>query len=58
MMFTGRALKKYGVYFQDGLRQDKQMPGWLSKGYTWSDRRDNGDFPFVYFSNGELISLN
>jgi hypothetical protein len=44
--------------FQDGLRQDKQMPGWLSKGYTWSDRRDNGDFPFVYFSNGELISLN
>lgn len=58
MMFTGRALKKYGVYFQDGLRQDKQMPGWLTSGYTWSERRDNGDFPFIYFSNGELFSLN
>lgn len=58
MMFTGRALRKYGVYFQDGLRQDKQMPGWLTKGYTWSDRRDNGDFPFIYFSNGEPVSLN
>jgi tetratricopeptide (TPR) repeat protein len=58
MMFTGRALNKYGVYFQDGLRQDGMMPGWLSRGYKWSERRDNAEFPFVYFSNGELMSLN
>ncbi len=58
MMFTGQALKKYGVYFQEGLSKDGLIPGWFSKGYRLSPNRDNMDVPFVYFRSGELISTD
>jgi hypothetical protein len=58
MMFTGRALKRYGVYFQEGLMKDGLFPGWLSRGYHLSPSRDNLDFPFIYFRQGELISVD
>jgi len=57
MMFTGKALKKYGTYFQDGLLKDGLFPGWLSKGYQLSKMRDNLEVPFIYFKNGELTQI-
>ena len=57
MMFIGQALKKYGVYFQEGLTRDGLLPGWLSKGYKLSPNRDNQEVPFVYFRHGELIPV-
>jgi len=57
MMFTGKALKKYGTYFQDGLLKDGLFPGWLSKGYRLSKMRDNLEVPFIYFKNGELTQI-
>ncbi len=57
MMFTGQALNKYGIYFQDGLLKDGLFPGWLSKGYRLSTNRDNLEVPFIYFRNGELTQM-
>ncbi len=57
MMFVGQAMKKHGVYFQEGLSSGEFMPGWLSKGYRISPRRDNQEVQFVYFRNGELIPI-
>ena len=57
MMFTGHALQKYGVYFQEGLIRDGLLPGWLTRGYRLSSHRDNQEVPFIYFHNGELNSI-
>lgn len=57
MMITGRALKKHGVYFQDALALEGAIPGWLTKRYHFSSRRDNIGFPFVYFHQGDLVAI-
>lgn len=57
MMFIGQALKKYGVFFQEGLVKDGMLPGWFSKGYRLSPNRDNQEVPFVYFHRGELLPI-
>ncbi len=57
MVFIGQAMKKYGVYFQEGLIDAPLMPGWLSRGYKISPARDNQEVQFVYFRNGELIPV-
>lgn len=57
MMITGRALKKHGVYFQDGLAAEGPMPGWLTKRFQFSQRRDNIGFPFIYFNRGDLVAI-
>jgi ABC-type branched-subunit amino acid transport system substrate-binding protein len=57
MMFVGQALKKYGVYFQEGLSRDGLQPGFLTRGYKLSPRHDNEAVPFVYFRNGELVAV-
>jgi ABC-type branched-subunit amino acid transport system substrate-binding protein len=58
MMFVGQALKKYGVYFQEGLARDGLQPGVLTKGYKLSPFHDNEAVPFVYFHHGELVSVD
>ncbi len=58
MMIIGRALKKHGVYFQDGLAQSGPVPGYLTKSFHFSSSRDNKGFPFVYFRYGDLISID
>lgn len=58
MMFTGRAMHKYGVNFQEGLAKDGLFPGWLTKGYKLSANRDNEEVPFIYFRNGELVAVD
>lgn len=57
MMFIGQAMKKYGVYFQEGLLKEGLMPGALSRGYRLSSTRDNLEVPFVFFRHGELIPV-
>src|SRR6185369_3841174 len=53
MNIIGQALKKYGVYFQEGLMRDGLLSGCLSRGYKLSPLRDNQEFTFIYFKQGE-----
>ncbi|MBL7846856.1 MAG: ABC transporter substrate-binding protein [Cyclobacteriaceae bacterium] len=57
MMIIGQALKKYGVYFQDGLSQAGPIDGRLTKKFHFSPRHDNIGFPFVYFRHGDLVAI-
>jgi hypothetical protein len=54
LMTLGRAMNKYGVYFQDGLLLDGPLPGELTAGFWLQPTRDNGFVPFVSFAGGEL----
>ncbi len=54
MLFTGNALKRHGVYFQEGLKKEKLMPGFLIDGYDFANSRDNQHVPFIQFQNGTL----
>jgi hypothetical protein len=54
IMTLGRALKKYGVYFQDGLLADGPFSGELTQGFWIQPTHDNGFVPFISFVNGEL----
>ncbi len=57
MWFVGNCLKKYGVYFQDGLRESPPVPGYLFKGYDYSQSRSNQFVPFVQFRGGEVVFI-
>jgi hypothetical protein len=57
IMTLGRAMKKHGVYFQDGLLVDGPFLGELTLGFWLQSTRDNGFVPFVSFVNGELKQL-
>jgi len=53
VMVLGRALKKYGVYFQKGLEVEG-VQGALTSGYQMTPARDNGRVSFVSFTKGKL----
>ncbi len=55
MWHIGHALKKHGVYFQDGIRQEGYTPGYFFKGYDFSDGRTSKYVPFIHFEGGELV---
>lgn len=55
MWFIGHCLSKYGVYFQDGLREQAMMPGHLFKGYDFSSGQSNQFVPFIHFKGGEVV---
>ena len=55
--FIGHALKRHGVYFQDGLREDGFKVGHLFRGYDFSDGRSNQYVPFIHFVGGEVAFL-
>lgn len=57
MLFAAHALKDHGVYFQDGLRKSKQVPGYLSSGYNFTEGRTNQYVPFIEFQNGKLVEI-
>jgi hypothetical protein len=57
LMTLGRAIKKYGVYFQDGLLLDGPLAGELAAGFWLQTTRDNGFVPFVSFQKGELLEI-
>jgi tetratricopeptide (TPR) repeat protein len=54
-MFIGRALKKYGVYYQSGISQDGVIPGVLGEGHNFPGTRDNQLVPFVRFHKGRVV---
>jgi tetratricopeptide (TPR) repeat protein len=56
ILFVGYALKKYGVYFQDGLNLGK-VNGFVTEGYDFRFSRDNRHVPFIKFRDGELVLL-
>jgi tetratricopeptide (TPR) repeat protein len=55
MIFAGKALHQYGVYFQQGLSNAGIIPGFLSEGYNYTNSRDNQLVPFVQFLDGQLV---
>lgn len=57
MMFAGNTLKKNGVYFQDALSKNKQIPGYLTGGYDFTAGRTNQYVPFIEFKNGKLVEV-
>lgn len=58
MLFTGNALKKHGVYFQEGLKKEKMMSGFLTEGYNFENSRDNQHVPFIGFEGGKLVVID
>jgi len=55
LIFAGKALHQYGVYFQQGISNAGIIPGFLFEGYNYSNARDNQLVPFVQFREGELV---
>ncbi len=58
MLFVGNALKKHGVYFQEALKKEKRVPGYLTEGYDFQNSRDNQYVPFIQFERGKLVVVN
>lgn len=54
MWFVGHSLKEHGVYFQEGIRQQSFMPGYMFNGYDFSTGQSNQFVPFIHFNGGEL----
>lgn len=54
MLFLGNALKRHGVYFQEGLNKEKFFKGYLSEGYNYQFSHDNQLVPFIKFRGGQL----
>jgi tetratricopeptide (TPR) repeat protein len=57
IMVMGRAFKKFGVHFQNGMQQEG-VTGVLTSGYQMQLIHDNIRVPFVSFSNGKLESIS
>jgi outer membrane protein assembly factor BamD (BamD/ComL family) len=57
MLFAGNTLKKHGVYFQDAIRKEKQVPGYLTPGYDFTAGRTNQYVSFIKFQNGKLVAI-
>ncbi len=55
MIFVGKALHQYGVYFQQGLSGAGIIPGFLFEGYNYTNSRDNQLVPFIQFQDGQLV---
>lgn len=57
MLFAGNTLKKHGVYFQDAIQKNKQIPGYLTGGYDFTQGRTNLFVPFIEFRDGKLAEI-
>jgi tetratricopeptide (TPR) repeat protein len=55
MIFAGKALHQYGVYFQQGLSNAGVIQGFLFEGYNYTNSRDNQLVPFIRFQDGQLV---
>jgi hypothetical protein len=58
MLFAGNALKKHGVYFQEGLKDEEWVRGFLTQGYDFRHSRDNHHIPFIKFEKGVLTVID
>lgn len=57
MWFVGHCLQKYGVYFQEGLKKVPFTPGYLFKGYDFTEGQSNRYVPFIHFKAGEVTFI-
>lgn len=57
MLFAGNTLAKHGVYFQDALSKNRQVPGYLTGGYDFNSSRTNLYVPFIKFKSGKLVEV-
>jgi hypothetical protein len=57
MLFAGNTLKKHGVYFQDAIQKNKQIPGYLTGGYDFTLGRTNQYVTFIEFRAGKLAEI-
>jgi hypothetical protein len=57
ILFVGKALSQYGVFFQEGLNQIEYTPGLFGEGYNFQGSRDNQYVPFVRFQEGALMPV-
>lgn len=57
MLFAGNTLKKHGVYFQDAIQKNRQVPGYLTGGYDFTQSRTNLFVPFIEFKDGKLTEI-
>lgn len=57
MWYVAHAMKNHGVYFQDGIQEVGFTPGFLFKGYDFSEGRTNKFVPFIQFEGGQLSFL-
>ncbi len=57
MLFAGHTLHKHGVYFQDALQRQKQVPGYLTEGYDFTAGNVNQYVPFIRFNQGKLVAI-
>ena len=55
--FAGNTLKKHGVYFQDAIQKNKQIPGYLTGGYDFTLGRTNQYVTFIEFRAGKLAEI-
>lgn len=56
MSFIGRAMHKYGVYFQEGFSKEMVLKGALSEGYSFPDgAHDNQLVPFIVMREGAMV---
>lgn len=58
MLFMGKALSRYGTYFQPGLSGQGFTPGTIYQGFDYTGGQDNQYVPFIQFQNGQLVVVN
>lgn len=54
VQLTGRALYKYGKYFQLGWKENGKVPGYLSAGFDFTLSNDNLQVPMLTFDDEEV----
>lgn len=58
LLFVGHQLKDNGVYFQQGLFEAGNLPGYLGAGFRYPYSRDNQLIPFIGIRDGELALID
>lgn len=58
MMHFGEALKEYGKYFQNGLKNQGFKNGYLYSGVDFSHGNFNAYAPFMKVENAKLLKIN
>ncbi|MEQ8574324.1 MAG: hypothetical protein RIB63_09690, partial [Fulvivirga sp.] len=54
VQLTGRALYKYGKYFQLGWKENGKVSGYLSAGFDFTLSNDNLQVPMLTFDDEEV----
>ncbi len=58
MLFVGHQLHDHGVYFQQGLNEAGDVPGFLGEGFRFEYSRDNQLVPFIGMMEGKFTLVD